>query len=558
MKLWGNLAIRGKLLSAFGLVLALTAVMGGVAIVKLDAVDSVSQDLAENWLPSVDASSGMNTFIGDARAAELETILATTAADRDTAMTARGEALANVLAAQEKFQPLISGDAEREQYRHFTTAWATYLGESGQALNQGAAGHRDQAVQRALTESAHAYDLSSAALDSVVQLNSAGGQAARELGDKVYAGARLFLLIAIGITLVLGLTIALLLSGSLSRPLQRLGQAAEAIAKGDLTVTVEAKGKDEVAWLAHSFRQMTKTLRESMTAIASQASALAATAEQMTQVSQTMSAGAEETAVQANVVARATDGVNRNVQTVAIASEEMSASIQEISKNAADAARVASEAVSAAEVAGGTMSRLGASSSEIGQVVKTISGIAAQTNLLALNATIEAARAGEAGKGFAVVANEVKELAKETAAATEDISRKIQAIQGDTDRAVDAIRGIADVVAQISAAQNTIASAVEEQTATTNEINRNLAEAASGASEIVHNVGGVASAASETTRGANDTQQAAVELARMATALQDLVRRFRYEEGTAATPGQPNRPAPRSPSPPATPSRAHV
>ena len=157
-----------------------------------------------------------------------------------------------------------------------------------------------------------------------------------------------------------------------------------------------------------------------------------------------------------------------------------------------------------------------------------ISTIANQTNLLALNATIEAARAGEAGKGFAVVANEVKELAKQTAKATEDISRKIEAIQGDTKGAVDAIAQIGQIINQINDIQNTIASAVEEQTATTSEIGRNVTEAAKGSSEIAQNITGVAQAARSTTEGAINTQVSATELAQMAAALQNVVSQFKY------------------------------
>jgi methyl-accepting chemotaxis protein len=182
-----------------------------------------------------------------------------------------------------------------------------------------------------------------------------------------------------------------------------------------------------------------------------------------------------------------------------------------------------------------TIEKLGQSSAEIGQVIKVITSIAQQTNLLALNATIEAARAGEAGKGFAVVANEVKELAKETAKATEDISRKIEAIQADTKGAVSAIGQISGVIHQINDIQNTIASAVEEQSATTNEISRNLAEAAKGAIDITKNVAGVAEAARSTTAGAVDTQKSAQSLERMAAELQELVSQFKYEEQRVST-----------------------
>ncbi len=189
---------------------------------------------------------------------------------------------------------------------------------------------------------------------------------------------------------------------------------------------------------------------------------------------------------------------------------------------------MATAAVKTANSTNETINKLGQSSAEIGQVIKVITSIAQQTNLLALNATIEAARAGEAGKGFAVVANEVKELAKETAKATEDISRKIEAIQGDTSGAVSAIGQISTVIGQISDIQNTIASAMEEQSATTNEIGRNLAEAAKGSTDISKNIGGVAEAARSTAAGAGDTLKSAQSLEKMAADLQLLVGQFRY------------------------------
>ncbi|MBA3782385.1 MAG: methyl-accepting chemotaxis protein, partial [Nocardioides sp.] len=173
------------------------------------------------------------------------------------------------------------------------------------------------------------------------------------------------------------------------------------------------------------------------------------------------------------------------------------------------------------------VSKLGTSSQEIGNVVKVITSIAEQTNLLALNATIEAARAGEAGKGFAVVANEVKELARETANATEDIARRVEAIQGDTGGAVEAIREIATIITSINDYQLTIASAVEEQTATTSEMSRNVAEASAGSGEIASNIAGVAAAADTTTQSVTQTLDAINELARMSNDLRSEVGRFR-------------------------------
>jgi methyl-accepting chemotaxis protein len=256
--------------------------------------------------------------------------------------------------------------------------------------------------------------------------------------------------------------------------------------------------------------------------------ALARSSQELREVSQQMAANAEETAAQANVAAAAAEQVSRNVTTVSTGAEEMGASIREIAKSANEAARVATTAVKVADKTNARVAKLGESSAEIGNVIKVITSIAQQTNLLALNATIEAARAGEAGKGFAVVANEVKELAKQTARATEDISRKIEAIQGDTKGAVEAIAQIGNIINQINDIQNTIASAVEEQTATTGEISRNVTEAARGSNEIAQNVTGVAQAARCTTEGAANTKGSADELSRLAVELQKLVAQFKY------------------------------
>ncbi len=288
-------------------------------------------------------------------------------------------------------------------------------------------------------------------------------------------------------------------------------------------ITQKVKMEQELKENSEREQRRAEELAQIMTAVANNASTLTTSAEELTAVSSEMSTNAEETATQANVVAAAAEQVSKNVQTVATGVEEMSASIREIAGNSSEAAKVAQQAVKVAETTNHTISKLGESSSEIGKVIKVITSIAEQTNLLALNATIEAARAGEAGKGFAVVANEVKELAKETAKATEDISQKIEAIQLDTGSAVDAIKQIGQIIGQINDISNTIASAVEEQSATTNEISRNIVEAAKGTGEISQNINNVATVAQSTTLGAANTQQAAGQLSRMATELQEIV-----------------------------------
>jgi methyl-accepting chemotaxis protein len=307
-----------------------------------------------------------------------------------------------------------------------------------------------------------------------------------------------------------------------------------AAGRGDLTQVIQVRGSDAIGQMGEGLAKFFTDLRQNIASIGASAMSLASASENLTTVSQQMSANAEETSAQTKVVSGATVQVNQNLQTVATGAEEMGLSIKDIAKNATEAAKVASAAVRAAETANATVTKLGESSAEIGQVIKVITSIAQQTNLLALNATIEAARAGEAGKGFAVVANEVKELAKKTAKATEDISRKIETIQIDAKAAVDSIGTISEVINQINGISNTIATAVEEQNATTNEMARNVSEAAHGSGEITSNIAGVADAAESTSRGAMDTQKAAQQLVETSTELRRLVDQFKIDDGENA------------------------
>jgi len=264
---------------------------------------------------------------------------------------------------------------------------------------------------------------------------------------------------------------------------------------------------------------LVQTLEETSSQLGAAAEELSATATQMNRNS-------TQTSDQSQNASAAAEQVSKGVQTVATNTEEMAASIKEIAKSSSEAANISKETMQRATDTNVMINQLGVSSQEIGNVIKVISSIAQQTNLLALNATIEAARAGEAGKGFAVVANEVKELAKQTAKATEDITNRIGAIQGDSKKAVEAIGGIANVIEKLNGISISIAAAVEEQTATTNEVSRVVQESSKGVDDIATTVKTVAGAAQQSADGAQQTLAAAKSLAELAAKLKELVKRI--------------------------------
>jgi methyl-accepting chemotaxis protein len=324
------------------------------------------------------------------------------------------------------------------------------------------------------------------------------------------------------------------------QPVSAAAKLAAEIANNNLIgENIDVHSEDEIGQAAMALNCMKSNLLSLIRAIADHSQHVANASQELSVTSQQISANSEETSAQAQVVSQAAEQVSQNLQTLSTGAEEMTSTIQSIAGNAHEAATIVSNAVQTAHAAKSTVGKLGESSAEIGEVIKVITSIAQQTNLLALNATIEAARAGEAGKGFAVVANEVKELAKQTAKATGDISRKITTIQTDTTGAVEAIASISAVISQVNDISGTIATAVEQQSATTNEMTRNVTDAANGSGEITRNIAAVAEAAHGTSASVQDSQKAANELAEMATQLRKLVQQFQINDG-GATPGRPS------------------
>ena len=521
---WG---LRNRLLGAF-LVVALITI--GVGLFGIQRMGRLSDQANQVYTDGAVPLDGLRTLQSDwwalaahtARAAIPTLPPSTIAAEKQNAAAA-AEVLASQTTAVGKLP--LSGPA-RAAYAKIAAAEQDYLGLLAklQALptTPAAQARMLPLIQSMSVDEATIGDQLVAATKAATAQAQAQSAAARS----AYSSARTWTLLIIAVGVVLSVALALLVARSVTAPVRRIREVLARVAGGDLTVRAGETGGAELGDVAHSLDETLDSIGGVLTLVNDSSQRLAAASSQLTGVADTIAQFSVTAADQSERVVASANEVAASVDTVATGSSQMDSAIREIAHNATEAARVAGSAVQVAENTTRTVGKLGDSSQEIATVIKLINGIAEQTNLLALNATIEAARAGEAGKGFAVVASEVKELAQETARATEDISQRVEAIQADTQGAVEAIGQISAVIGEINDFQATIAAAVEEQTATSNEMNRNVAEAASGTRDISAAIGGLASGTQATNARVADAQQAAAELARMSGELQEAVARF--------------------------------
>ena len=362
--------------------------------------------------------------------------------------------------------------------------------------------------------------------DQIVALENA--RAARVAADAAtnYHRIRLVLIALLVVSFAVSLALALRIARSVARPLSRTHHVLDRVAEGDLTERIVVTSVDEVGRMGTALNRSLDHITGLVRQMSNSAMELADESQRLASVATRMSIGLEQRSGQVENISDSAAEVSRHVHTVAAGTEEMTVSISEIARNAAEAVRVSADAAAVTAETTHTMAKLNESSAEIGSVIKVITSIAKQTNLLALNATIEAARAGDAGKGFAVVASEVKDLAQETAKATEDISRRVEAIQADTSGAVEAIGRISEVIERVNGYQTTIASAVEEQTATTSEMGRSAQDAATSSTSIADDVTTMTQASQETRNNVQQTDQSATDLAQLSTRLTAAVAQF--------------------------------
>jgi methyl-accepting chemotaxis protein len=527
---FANRGVRTKILQLLALVVAVVAATGTFAAVRMDAlaastatVQGVASDVIAPLALVHQEEIKARMLVAQAAASVTET-----EAQRQDQLDRIAATDADLQAAAADFEAGLAG-VEVPGWEDFQTAWAQWIQIRDDQLLPAA--FADDAVEfQRITdgEGQAAIDVAASSLETAEEsadayLRTVSDQAAADAAS----GTRFLVFVLVGGVVLVG-AVGMVIAQMIRRQVTEVQRAVEAMADGDLTVAPQVDTTDELGQMSRALVRAQENLRATVSGVVETAQTVAAAAEELSAASHQVIAGSDQTSAQAGVVAAAAEQVSRNVQTVAAGAEQMGASIREIAQNSSQAAKVAGQATDVAASTNDQVSRLGISSQEIGNVVKTITSIAEQTNLLALNATIEAARAGEAGKGFAVVAGEVKELAQETAKATEDIVRRVEAIQADTTGAVAAIGEISHIIASINDYQLTIASAVEEQTATTNEMSRSVAEAATGSGEIATNITGVAAAAAESSQTLGQMGDSVAELARMSEDLRGRVSGFRY------------------------------
>ncbi|WP_218618086.1 methyl-accepting chemotaxis protein [Cryptosporangium aurantiacum] len=517
-------SLRTKIASAVLVATVIGAVVGGLAI---NTVNNLNDEAAAAQTRSIAVLSASGQFAkniesygGNVSALRLYPTLASTIKTNMATNESEIDAALDTLGAN------LTGSAGQKLVEKARSDWSAFLDFMATIQTGGTSTPAEVAAGAAKYNELYGELIADQA--SVQQQATAASRSAVAKAKDNASSATRTILILLVIGVVVSLYLGMRVANRVRKAVAGVPHVADGLAVGDLTRTSGVTVQDEVGRMASSLDRGISRLRQDIVSLAGNATTLQGAAERLTSVSGAVGSAAEEASTQADTVAAAADVVSGNLQVVSSGSQEMGAAIRDISQSTAEASEVAAQAVQVAAATNATVARLGESSTEIATVVKVITSIAEQTNLLALNATIEAARAGEAGKGFAVVANEVKDLAQETAKATEDIVQRVQTIQSDTSGAVEAIDQISSIIERINDIQLTIASAVEEQTATTQEMNRTLTDAADGAGNIAATIAGVSDATRRTTATVGDTRAAADELATMSAELQGLVARFTY------------------------------
>lgn len=420
-----------------------------------------------------------------------------------------------------KLEGIIKGLLEGDEALGLPAATdETYI-EKMHAVSESWAGLKSKIIEARRLPSAHeaVFTLSEEFFSCTDSAVSAAEKASLSKVKALRRSQLLLLLVNIGLCI----SVAWLVTSTISKPLHKTMAFVQQLSRKDLTQTITIENRDEVGKIGEALNEMAASLRQNLKHFSQDAQALSAASTQLDSVGQAVLQHGTDAAEHATTAATGSEQVSSNISMMAMISEELEASIQEIAKTANEATEITSSASAAAQVTEATAKRLAVSTGKIAEVMKAITAIAKQTNMLALNATIEAARAGEAGRGFAVVAGEVKLLANQTAVATAEITTRVAEMQGDTEAMSGAIIKISAIIDRINQLQSIIATAVEEQTVTTQEIARNVTQAAQSAEGISSSINTVSTLSASTRDGASQTAAASSDLAKLAFELRKVV-----------------------------------
>jgi methyl-accepting chemotaxis protein len=523
-----SLSIRGSLLVVAAIALVMAAIVGVIGIVRAGSIANRTDAMYAESLRPLNVAKDIQQLVWHFRWASLS---GTTTTDPNAAKKYNdlSKQISDQIPVQIKqFRTYQVSAPELAALSSFEASWAKYNQLRVQAVQLKAAGRLAEWENLRSTGLNPTINQAVQQLDSLVNtsLKRAAAAAASARASARSARTTIILVLVLGLLIAGG--VALLVAQAIGRRLHALQQVLSEMADGNLTEHTPDAAGNEIGAMSRSVHRAAARMRETVREVGQISTGLSTGSAELQQASRSLAGDTDQASGRIGSIDAAAGEVSAGVQAVASGAEEMGAAIREISISATEAAQVAANAVGAAAQAKELMVKLDESSAEIDSVVRAITAIAEQTNLLALNATIEAARAGETGKGFAVVAGEVKDLAQETAKATEEIGRRTEAIQADTRVAVEAIAGIGDVIERINDYQNTIASAVEEQSATTSNMTGDLNRAAGGTSQISRELADVVSVTATTRDAAQATERTAGDLADIATRLNTMVAAFRY------------------------------